>query len=84
MRSACHLCEAMEHELSVFISKGELQVHRIYIDNDVSLIQLYGERIPVLMYEQRLICEYFLDVDKLQQVLHPSIELKPTELKSEK
>lgn len=69
VRSGCHLCEAMEEELSTFIASGEIQVERIYIDNDAMLNKLYGERIPVLTYNKKLICEYFLDPDKLNRVL---------------
>jgi len=69
VRSGCHLCEAMEDELSVFIESKKIQVERIYIDNDSRLKQLYGERIPVLMFNDSIICEFFLDPEALQQVL---------------
>jgi len=69
VRSGCHLCEAMEAELSAFISSGEIQVERVFIDNDKNLNKLYGERIPVLMQDTVLICEYFLDPDKLHLTL---------------
>ena len=68
-RSGCHLCEVMEEELSAFIMADEIQVRRIFIDNDEELKQLYGQRIPVLMYNSKIICEYFFDPDALKQIL---------------
>ncbi len=68
-RSGCHLCEAMEDELSPFIAEGQVQVKRIFIDNDEKLIQQYGQRIPVLLVGDRLLCEYFLDADALKRLL---------------
>ncbi len=76
VRSGCHLCEAMEEELSVFIVAGKIQVERIYIDNDETLKKVYGERIPVLVYIDDPVCEYFLDPDKLQAILKPVINDK--------
>ena len=69
VRSGCHLCEAMEADLSTFIASGKIQVDRIFIDNDENLKKLYGECIPVLMHDKTLVCEYFLDPDKLHQML---------------
>lgn len=71
-RSGCHLCEAMEEELLPFIHSGEIEVRRIYIDNDEKLQQLYGHRVPVLMYNEQLICDYFLDPDALIQAIKHS------------
>ncbi len=68
-RSGCHLCDAMEDELSPFILSGKVQVQRIFIDNNEKLEQLYGQRIPVLMDEEQLVCEYFLDQDVLNKIL---------------
>jgi hypothetical protein len=69
VRSGCHLCEAMEEELSSFIESDKIQVERIYIDNDDRLMQLYGERIPVLTFNGSTICEYFLDPETLERAL---------------
>ncbi len=69
LRSGCHLCEAMEAELLPFIASSKLEVQPVFIDNNEKLEQLYGHRVPVLMYNEQLICEYFLDPDMLQQVL---------------
>ncbi len=69
LRSGCHLCEAMEAELQPFITSCNLDVQRIFIDNNNELEQLYGHRIPVLMYKQQLVCEYFFDPDVLQKVM---------------
>ncbi len=69
LRNGCHLCEAMEAELLPFVASSALEVQRIFIDNNEKLERLYGHRVPVLMYNEQLVCEYFLDPDVLQQVL---------------
>jgi len=71
-RSNCHLCEAMEEELSPFIAAKCIEVKRILIDNNERFVQLYGHRVPVLMMGEQLVCEYFLDTDILQRILQDS------------
>ncbi len=73
-RSGCHLCEAMEAELMPFIAAGEIEVTRIFIDNDETLVQRYGPRVPVLRYNEQTVCEYFLDPDALQQILSGELD----------
>jgi len=68
-RSNCHLCEAMEEELSPFIAAKDIQVQRVLIDNNEEFEKLYGHRVPVLMMGKQLVCEYFLDTDILQGIL---------------
>ena len=51
----------MEEELRPFISKYEITVIRRYIDNEPELEQRYGTKVPVLVIQDRILCEYFLD-----------------------
>ena len=60
-RSSCSLCEAMEDELRPFIDKYKITVERQFIDNEPALEQLYGQKVPVLVLNEKTLCEYFLD-----------------------
>ena len=64
-KSGCHLCENLEQELLPFIEKYKFTVQRYYIDNEPALQELYGDRIPVLMLNDEILCHYFLDTDKV-------------------
>lgn len=64
-RSNCPLCEAMEDELRPFIEKYKITVQRQYIDNEPELERIYGDRVPVLSTDGKILCEYFLDPDAL-------------------
>lgn len=68
-RSGCPLCEAMEAELGPYIHKHALTVVRQYIDNDEDLQQRYGEKVPVLTCNGEILCEYFLDPERLLQAI---------------
>ena len=67
--SNCHLCEAMEDELSPFIEKYDITVKRRYIDNKPVLEQRYGAKVPVLTFHDEILCEYFLDAEKLLSII---------------
>ena len=71
-RSNCHLCEAMEDELSPFIENHGIIVKRQYIDNEPALEQKYGSKVPVLTFDSETLCEYFLDADKLLSIINQS------------
>ena len=60
-RSNCPLCEAMEDELRPYIKKHNIVVKRQYIDNDADLEKRYGSKVPVLVFQDKILCEYFLD-----------------------
>jgi hypothetical protein len=73
-RSSCPLCEAMEDELRPFIEKYGITVKRQYIDNEPALQVLYGDKVPVLMLDEKILCHYFLDADVLNQTLADNTE----------
>lgn len=60
-RSNCHLCEELEEQLIPFIEKYNITVKRQYIDNEPALEKRYGDKVPVLMFDDEIICHYFLD-----------------------
>ncbi len=68
-RSNCPLCEAMEDELRPFIEEYSITVNRQYIDNEVALQALYGDKIPVLSLNDEIICHYFLDTEILLKAI---------------
>ncbi len=51
----------MEDELRPYIQKYNIIVNRQYIDNDADLEKRYGNKVPVLMFQGEILCEYFLD-----------------------
>ena len=69
-RSNCPLCEAMEDELRPFISRYQLTINRRYIDNEPELVQLYGDKVPVLTLNNETLCEYFLDSELLLNTIN--------------
>ena len=38
---------------------------RQYIDNEPELERRYGSKVPVLTFEKKTLCEYFLDSEVL-------------------
>jgi len=68
-RSACPLCEDMEDELRPFVEKYSITVNRLYIDNETALQDLYGDKVPVLTFDDEIICHYFLDTEILLRTI---------------
>lgn len=70
-REGCHLCEDMIASLRSLQKKIQFEFEVINIDNDENLIQLYGERVPVLfaVEEQKELCHYFLDLEAFNAYL---------------
>jgi hypothetical protein len=69
-RSNCPLCETMEEELRPFVSRYQLTIKRRYIDNEPELVQLYGDKVPVLTLNNETLCEYFLDSELLLNTIN--------------
>jgi hypothetical protein len=65
----------MEDELRPFIEKFDITVKRQYIDNEPALQALYGDKVPVLTLDEKILCHYFLDADVLKQTLAGSHSL---------
>ena len=55
----------MEDELRPYIQKHNIVVKRQYIDNDANLERRYGGKVPVLVFQDKVLCEYFLDPESL-------------------
>lgn len=63
----CHLCDVMKVELKRYDSIYEIEVSEINIENDEELSAKYCEKIPVLIYDGRMIFKYRLDKDKFER-----------------
>jgi len=59
----------MEEELRPFIEKYNITVKRQYIDNELVLQAMYGDKVPVLTLNDKVLCHYFLDTDVLSKAL---------------
>ncbi|MDH5392179.1 MAG: glutaredoxin family protein [Gammaproteobacteria bacterium] len=68
-RTNCHLCEAFEEELKNFLQTTEMACEKIDIDGRQALQNKYGNDVPVLMFNDEVICQHFFDQDKIIKVL---------------
>ncbi|MEM7027666.1 MAG: glutaredoxin family protein [Pseudomonadota bacterium] len=68
-RPGCHLCEKLLNDLVPWHDEYKLSIELIDISNSEQLTAEYAGRIPVLRSENQIICEYFLDEDRLKNYL---------------
>ena len=68
-RSGCHLCEEMEQEITLLQEKLGFTTNIIEINENQELENIYGDKVPVLAYEQNIICIYVIDEDALRDTL---------------
>jgi len=66
-RAGCHLCEALLEELDLFCSTGPYTFQTVEISGNEKLEQQYGLKVPVVTYEHDTLCEFFLDVNKIEE-----------------
>jgi len=59
----------MEDELRPFIVEYRITVERHYIDNEAVLQAQYGDRVPVLTLNDKVLCHFFLDTDILRDAI---------------
>ncbi len=65
MREGCHLCEAFIEELNAAQARWQFSYQIIDIDESTQYLTRFHARVPVLMYDDQVICEHFLDENKL-------------------
>jgi hypothetical protein len=65
IRDGCHLCENFIEELAVFNKKQSLPVQIKDVDSSNEWLALYGHKVPVLVIDDKLVCEFFFDPDKV-------------------
>jgi predicted thioredoxin/glutaredoxin len=64
-REGCHLCDEAEKQL---LGVG-LEVHARNVDADAELFRLYDFRVPVVLFEGRVIGEGKLDAAAIRAAL---------------
>ena len=67
-RNGCHLCDVLLEELLPLV-RGRLDVEVRDIDSRADWLEKYDTRVPVVEYEERPVCEYFLDKGALGRLL---------------
>ena len=68
-RKDCHLCEAFETELNEFLDGHDLNSKKIDIDSRQELQLLYGNDVPVLTFNNNIICQHFFDKERILEAL---------------
>jgi len=72
-REGCHLCDALVDELAQFCSKKPYTFSTIEISYNDHLELRYGSMVPVVTFEENIICHYFLDTDLIDVYFGKSI-----------
>lgn len=70
-REGCHLCVDMIDALMPILSEypqAELELRDVDLHPESK--KLYDSTVPVLVYEEEVLSEYFLDPDKVRQHLN--------------
>jgi Glutaredoxin-like domain (DUF836) len=72
-RVYCHLCQDMELALKHLLQDEYdglfFSIESIDVDQDESLEERFGERVPVLVAGDRELCHYFLDAEAVRAYL---------------
>jgi predicted thioredoxin/glutaredoxin len=67
-RRGCHLCEVLLEELLPLV-QGRAEVLVCDIDSREDWREEYDTRVPVVIYDGELICQYDLDREALARIL---------------
>ena len=68
-RAGCHLCDDMIAGLRDLQIRTPFELSVIDIDRSVALEERYGKRVPVLASGDTELCQYYLDVAKVNDFL---------------
>jgi thioredoxin reductase (NADPH) len=68
-RAWCHLCDDLLAELEALRREFAFRVEVIDVDAHPEHEARHGERVPVLMAEERELCHYFLDTAAVRAYL---------------
>jgi len=72
-RDGCHLCEDMFEQLTALQQDYDFQINVIDISGDPHLEDQFGQKVPVLTYQDKEICHYYLDVANFKSLMKQSI-----------
>jgi len=70
-RRGCHLCEVLVKEMLPLL-QGRIDIQVRDIDTNEDWRQAYDVRIPIVEYEGRVICQYYLDKAKIEAIVAAS------------
>lgn len=65
IRKDCHLCSDMISDLNKLQARLCFCIKLVDVDSNVSLVEKYGEFVPVLMGENEEVCHFHLDTKAL-------------------
>ena len=68
-RPGCHLCDEMEEVLDRVLPRHGLTFERVNVDGDPELRRRYGEVIPVLLRDGRVVAKIRLDPNRLERIV---------------
>lgn len=68
-RNDCHLCDAFEAELSGSLPEIKSACKKVDVDSSQELQALYGNDVPVLTFNEEIVCQHFFDKDKIIKAL---------------
>lgn len=69
-RLGCHLCDEMLGALRPLAHEFGLEIDIIDIDDDEVLGQRFNEQVPVLSYNNEILCFHFLDEVSVRDALN--------------
>jgi glutaredoxin len=75
-RNDCHLCEDMKQALSKLAIELDFMTRVVLIENNEELERAFGARIPVLMLEEKIVCENFLNKAALDKAIAKYVDEK--------
>lgn len=68
-RSDCHLCEEMAEVVRVVAEGGSFRLDQVDVDGDATLLDRYGDQVPVLLINGRRAFKYRLTAGALRRRL---------------
>ena len=68
-RAWCHLCDDLLTQLAPLGAEFGASIEVVDLDQHPELEDRYGERIPVLLANNRELCHYFLDAPAVRAYL---------------
>lgn len=67
-RRGCHLCEVLIEELLPLV-QDVFRVEVCDVDTDPELRDRYGNRVPVVEFDGRMVCQHRLDVQAVRELV---------------
>ncbi|MGM0412439.1 MAG: glutaredoxin family protein [Pseudomonadota bacterium] len=75
-RAGCHLCEAVEAEVTTAAQAAGLAFRKVDVDTDPDLLVQFGVRVPVVVYRETVLDEGRVDPAKVRDYLAAAVGLE--------